>query len=133
MFVVKQDIPWCQSLSPPITLRVSCVTHLTAPTAVHGRPPRTPLPETVPQAPGGRGFGGAQSEPRGPRVSGGYSTGVVDAHEHGDAAHDAGPLPLELVGLPEVAVDAGVQQPNHSCKTRNTIAPAVRQRLPQNH
>lgn len=51
----------------------------------------------------------------------GYSTGVVDAHEHGDAAHDAGPLPLELVGLPEVAVDAGVQQANHSCKRRNTI------------
>lgn len=50
----------------------------------------------------------------------GYSAGVVDAHEHGDAAHDAGPLPLELVGLPEVAVDAGVQQANHSCKRRNT-------------
>lgn len=50
----------------------------------------------------------------------GYSAGVVDAHEDGDAAHDAGPLPLELVGLPKVAVDAGVQQANHSCKRRNT-------------
>lgn len=63
----------------------------------------------------------AQSEPMEQTLTEGYSTGVVDAHEHGDAAHDAGPLPLELVGLPEVAVDAGVQQANHSCKRRNTI------------
>lgn len=52
---------------------------------------------------------------------------MVDAHEDGDAAHDAGPLPLELVGLPEVAVDAGVQQANHSCKRRTPLVPAARQ------
>lgn len=35
---------------------------------------------------------------------------MVDAHEHGDAPHDAGPLPLELVRLSQVAVEAGVEQ-----------------------
>lgn len=45
----------------------------------------------------------------------GYSTGVVDAHEDRDTAHDAGPLPLELVGLPQVTVNAGVQQADDRC------------------
>lgn len=40
---------------------------------------------------------------------------MVDAHEHGNAAHHTGPLPLELVRLAEAAVDAGVQQPDHRC------------------
>lgn len=40
---------------------------------------------------------------------------MVDAHEDGHAAHHAGPLPLELVRLSEVTVDAGVQQADHSC------------------
>ena len=44
----------------------------------------------------------------------GYDTGVVDAHEHCDAAHDTRPLPLELMGFPEVAVDTGVQQADDS-------------------
>ena len=48
----------------------------------------------------------------------GYSTGVVDAHEHRHAAHHAGPLPLKLVGLAQVAVDAGVQQADNRCQTR---------------
>ena len=53
----------------------------------------------------------------------GYDTGVVDAHEYGDAAHDAGPLPLELMGFPEVAVDTGVQQADDSWNTqRKTTA-----------
>lgn len=39
---------------------------------------------------------------------------MVDAHEDGHAAHDAGPLSLKLVGLPQVAVDAGVQQADDS-------------------
>lgn len=39
----------------------------------------------------------------------GYSTCMVDAHEHGNAAHDAGPLSFEFVRLPEVTVDARVQ------------------------
>lgn len=48
----------------------------------------------------------------------GYSAGVVDAHEHRHAAHHAGPLPLKLVGLPKVTVDAGVQQADNRCQTR---------------
>ena len=45
---------------------------------------------------------------------------MVDAHEHGDAAHHARPLPLELVGFPQVAVDAGVQQADDSWNTQHT-------------
>lgn len=48
----------------------------------------------------------------------GYSAGMVDAHEHRHAAHHAGPLPLKLVGLPKVTVDAGVQQADNRCQTR---------------
>ena len=43
---------------------------------------------------------------------------MVDADEDGHAAHHAGPLPLELVRLPKVTVDAGVQQADHSCGRR---------------
>ena len=48
----------------------------------------------------------------------GYNTGVVDADEHGDTPHDAGPLPLELVGLSQMAVEAGVQQADNSCEEK---------------
>ena len=43
---------------------------------------------------------------------------MVDANEDGHAAHHAGPLPLELVRLSKVTVDAGVQQADHSCRER---------------
>lgn len=46
----------------------------------------------------------------------GYGTGMVDANKHGDASHDAGPLPLELVRLSQMAVEAGIQQTNNSCR-----------------
>ncbi len=46
----------------------------------------------------------------------GYSAGVVDADEHCDAPHDAGPLPLELVRLSQMAVEAGIQQADNSCE-----------------
>lgn len=46
----------------------------------------------------------------------GYNTGVVDAHEHRDAPHYAGPLPLELVRLSQMAVEAGIQQADNSCE-----------------
>lgn len=51
----------------------------------------------------------------------GYSTGVVDTNEHSNAPHYAGPLPLELVWLPQMAVQAGIQQADNSCEkgTRN--------------
>ena len=52
----------------------------------------------------------------------GYNTGVVDADEHGDAPHDAGPLPLELVRLPQVAVEAGVEEADHRCRQEQTEA-----------
>lgn len=42
----------------------------------------------------------------------GYSAGVVDAHEDGDAAHHAGPLPLKAVRSAQAPVDAGVQEPD---------------------
>lgn len=45
----------------------------------------------------------------------GYNAGVVDADEHRDAPHDAGPLPLELVRLSQMAVEAGIQQADNSC------------------
>lgn len=70
------------------------------------RPKRRQAPPTRRQVPQGDAGRGASPE--------GYGTGVVDAHEDGHAAHDAGPLPLKLVGLPQVAVDAGVQQADDS-------------------
>lgn len=45
----------------------------------------------------------------------GYDTCVVNADEHGDAPHHAGPLPLEFMRLPQMAVQAGVQQTDNSC------------------
>lgn len=51
---------------------------------------------------------------RGKSFMKGYNTGVVDTDEHCDAPHDAGPLPLELVWLSQMAVEAGVQQANDS-------------------
>lgn len=45
----------------------------------------------------------------------GYSTGMVDANEDCDAAHDARPLSLELVGLSEVTVNTRVEQANNRC------------------
>lgn len=50
----------------------------------------------------------------------GYNTGVVDADEHGDASHDAGPLPLELVRLSQMAVEAGIEQADNSCQEEQT-------------
>lgn len=50
----------------------------------------------------------------------GYNTGVVDADEHGYAPHDAGPLPLKLVRLSQMAVEAGIQQANNSCEKEQT-------------
>lgn len=41
---------------------------------------------------------------------------MVDANEHSDASHDTGPLPLELVWLSQMAVEAGIQQANNSCR-----------------
>lgn len=55
----------------------------------------------------------------------GYNTGVVDADEHGDTPHDAGPLPLELVGLSQMAVEAGVQQADNSCEEKGTNRPRI--------
>lgn len=49
----------------------------------------------------------------------GYNTGMVDTDKHCDAPHDAGPLPLELVRLSQMAVKAGIQQAYNSCKKRN--------------
>lgn len=45
---------------------------------------------------------------------------MVDADEHGDAPHDAGPLPLKLVRLPQMAVEAGIQQADNSCEKEQT-------------
>lgn len=50
------------------------------------------------------------------RVIKGYNTGVVDSYKDGDASHDAGPLPLELVRLSQMTVEAGVQQADNSCE-----------------
>lgn len=50
----------------------------------------------------------------------GYSTGVVDTNEHGNAPHYAGPLPLELVRLPQMAVKAGIQQADNSYEKGKT-------------
>lgn len=50
----------------------------------------------------------------------GYSTSVIDAHKDGHAAHHAGPLPLELVRLPQAPVDEGVQQPDARCRGQRT-------------
>lgn len=46
----------------------------------------------------------------------GYNTGVVDADKHCDAPHDAGPLPLELMWLSQMAIEAGIQQADNSCE-----------------
>lgn len=48
----------------------------------------------------------------------GYGTGVVDAHENSHTAYDAGPLPLKLVWLPKVTVNAGVQQADDGCENK---------------
>lgn len=45
----------------------------------------------------------------------GYDTCVVNANEHSDAPHHAGPFPLEFMRLPQMAVQAGVQQTDDSC------------------
>lgn len=45
----------------------------------------------------------------------GYDTCVVNTNEHSDAPHHAGPLPLEFMWLPQMAVQAGVQQTDDSC------------------
>lgn len=45
----------------------------------------------------------------------GYDTCVVNTNEHSNAPHHAGPLPLEFMRLPQMAVQAGVQQANDSC------------------
>lgn len=50
----------------------------------------------------------------------GYNAGVVDADEHCDAPHDAGPLPLELVRLSQMAVQAGIQKADNSCEKEQT-------------
>lgn len=50
----------------------------------------------------------------------GYNTGVVDADKDCDTPHDAGPLPLELVGLTQMAVEAGIQQADNSCEKEQT-------------
>lgn len=44
---------------------------------------------------------------------------MVDADKHGDAAHDARPLAFKLVRLSKMAVQIGIQQPDHRC--RNTL------------
>lgn len=49
----------------------------------------------------------------------GYNAGVVDPHKNCDAPHDAGPLPLELVWLSQVAIQAGIQEANNSCGKGN--------------
>lgn len=51
----------------------------------------------------------------------GYNTGVVDADEHSDAPHHAGPLPLELVRFPQMAVEAWVQQADNNCVKEQTV------------
>lgn len=45
---------------------------------------------------------------------------MVDADKHCDAPHHAGPFPLELMWLSQMAVKAGIQQANHSCKKGQT-------------
>lgn len=45
---------------------------------------------------------------------------MVNADKNCYTSHDAGPLSLEFVWLPEVAVNAGIQQANNSCKRSNT-------------
>lgn len=50
----------------------------------------------------------------------GYSTRMINANENCYASHDAGPLSFELVWFPQVAVNAGVQQANNSCKRNKT-------------
>lgn len=41
---------------------------------------------------------------------------MINANENCYASHDAGPLSFELVWFPQVAVNAGVQQANNSCR-----------------
>lgn len=49
------------------------------------------------------------------QINEGYSTSMVDAHKYSHTAHHIGPLPLELVWLAQLSVDAGVQEANHCC------------------
>lgn len=45
----------------------------------------------------------------------GYNTCMVNANEHSNAPHHAGPLPLKFMRLPQMAVQEGVQQTDNSC------------------
>lgn len=45
---------------------------------------------------------------------------MINANENCYTSHYAGPLSLEFVWLPKVAVNAGIQQANDSCKRSNT-------------
>lgn len=49
----------------------------------------------------------------------GYNTCMVDTDKHCDASHYTGPLPLELVRLSQMAVEAGVQKADNSCNKKN--------------
>ena len=51
----------------------------------------------------------------------GYSTSVVDADEHGDTAHDAGPLAtMSVYSFPQAPITERVQQPDRNWnKTKN--------------
>ena len=44
---------------------------------------------------------------------------MVDPNKNCDAPHDAGPLPLELMRLSQVAIQAGIQEANNSCGKGN--------------
>jgi len=50
----------------------------------------------------------------------GYSTCMINANKNCYTSHHARPLPFELVWFPKVAVNAGVQQANNSCKRSKT-------------
>lgn len=63
----------------------------------------------------------------------GYSTGVVDAHKHGHAAHHTGPLPLELVWLAQPAVDARVQQADQRWGDKESQHGATQPGSPHKH
>jgi len=45
---------------------------------------------------------------------------MINANKNCYAPHYAGPLSLEFVRFPKVAVNAGIQQANNSCKKSNT-------------
>lgn len=44
---------------------------------------------------------------------------MVNANENCYTSHYAGPLSLEFMWFPKVAVNAGIQQANNSCKRSN--------------